>query len=168
MERRNTGSDVGTGGVRHEECGATLGGPAAGRPRAPAGAGPARTVREGAAALRGGRARGPLLVAGRRPGHPGRPGAGAPGGDGGRGGCGRTARLVLAVPPYTWHLGAEAVTRVEAEEFDATVVRSLCEADPATGRAVYREVAGLLAQRLQRSRARLLDLYAPYGSGPGE
>ncbi|AJE87231.1 regulator protein [Streptomyces albus] len=71
-------------------------------------------------------------------------------------------------PPYTWHLGAEAVTRVEAEEFDATVVRSLCEADPATGRAVYREVAGLLAQRLQRSRARLLDLYAPYGSGPGE
>lgn len=68
-------------------------------------------------------------------------------------------------PPYLWHLGAETVGTVEAVEFDATVVRALCEDDPVLGRAVYRYVAETVADRLQRTRVRLLDLYGPQGSG---
>ncbi|MFB6978224.1 Crp/Fnr family transcriptional regulator [Streptomyces scopuliridis] len=68
-------------------------------------------------------------------------------------------------PPYVWHLGAQAVRTVEAEQYDAAVVRALCEADPVFGRAMYRTVAEVVAHRLHRSRARLLDLYGPQGSG---
>jgi CRP-like cAMP-binding protein len=68
-------------------------------------------------------------------------------------------------PPYSWHLGAEALSPVRALEFDATVVRSLCEADPVMGRAIARRVAEIVAHRLQAARVRLLDLYGPYGSG---
>ncbi|MEV7869945.1 cyclic nucleotide-binding domain-containing protein [Streptomyces sp. NPDC088124] len=67
--------------------------------------------------------------------------------------------------PYVWHLGARAVGTVHAEQFDATVVRALCAADPAFGRAVYLTVAEVVADRLHRSRTRLLDLYGPRGSG---
>lgn len=67
--------------------------------------------------------------------------------------------------PSTWHLGAEAATPVRAYEFDAAVVRAMCEEDPAFGMTVARWVGGVLAHRLRSARTRLLDLYAPYGSG---
>jgi CRP-like cAMP-binding protein len=63
------------------------------------------------------------------------------------------------------HLGAEATTPVRAYEFDATAVRSMCRDDPALGHAVTRWVGDVLAHRLRCARTRLLDLYAPYGSG---
>ncbi|MER7973716.1 MULTISPECIES: cyclic nucleotide-binding domain-containing protein [unclassified Streptomyces] len=66
-------------------------------------------------------------------------------------------------PPYSWHLGARAQTPVRAVEFDATIVRALCEADPVFGRAVSRQVAEVVAERLQSTRTRLLDLYGPQG-----
>ncbi|MGW8378331.1 cyclic nucleotide-binding domain-containing protein [Streptomyces sp. ODS28] len=69
-------------------------------------------------------------------------------------------------PPYTWHLGARAVTEVRAYEFDATVVRALMREDPGLDAAVTRYVAEVVAQRLKATRMRLLDLYGPYGSGP--
>ncbi|MFI9048562.1 cyclic nucleotide-binding domain-containing protein [Streptomyces sp. NPDC053427] len=68
-------------------------------------------------------------------------------------------------PPYLWHLGAETVGPVEAEEFDAAAVRALCESDPILGRAMYHYVAESLANRLHGTRTRLLDLYGPHGSG---
>ncbi|MEV4916297.1 cyclic nucleotide-binding domain-containing protein [Streptomyces tirandamycinicus] len=71
-------------------------------------------------------------------------------------------------PPYVWQLGAEAMTPVRAQEFDAVPVRSLMEADPAFGSAVGQWVGRVLAHRLHSARVRLLDLYAPYGSGLSE
>lgn len=68
-------------------------------------------------------------------------------------------------PPYQWHLGARALSPVRALEFDARVVRALCEADPVTGRAVAGRVAQIIGHRLQSARTRLLDLYGPYCSG---
>ncbi|MEU9122636.1 cyclic nucleotide-binding domain-containing protein [Streptomyces sp. NPDC048506] len=68
-------------------------------------------------------------------------------------------------PPYLWHLGAETVGPVEAEEFDAEAVRALCESDAVLGRAMYRYVAETVADRLHGTRTRLLDLYGPQGSG---
>jgi CRP-like cAMP-binding protein len=68
-------------------------------------------------------------------------------------------------PPYIWQLGAEAMSPVRAWEFDAEAVRALCAGDPDFGRAVAVWVGRVVAQRLHASRVRLLDLYAPYGSG---
>ncbi|MFD9517031.1 hypothetical protein [Streptomyces sp. NPDC059979] len=67
--------------------------------------------------------------------------------------------------PYTWRLGAEAMTPVRAYEFDALRVRALMEADCGFGSALGHWVGQVLAHRLQAARIRLLDLYAPYGSG---
>jgi CRP-like cAMP-binding protein len=67
--------------------------------------------------------------------------------------------------PHSWHLGAEATTPVRAWEFDATAVRALCTEDPAFGMTVSQWVGDIVAHRLRSARTRLLDLYAPYGSG---
>ena len=71
-------------------------------------------------------------------------------------------------PPHIWHLGAEAMSPVRAWEFDAASVLALCEEDPEFGRAIALWVGRVVAQRLHASRVRLLDLYAPYGSGSAE
>ncbi|MFD6230316.1 Crp/Fnr family transcriptional regulator [Streptomyces sp. NPDC060232] len=67
--------------------------------------------------------------------------------------------------PYTWRLGADAMTPVRAYEFDAARVRMLMDTDPVFGSAIGHWVGQVLAHRLQATRIRLLDLYAPYGSG---
>ncbi|WP_223205793.1 Crp/Fnr family transcriptional regulator [Streptomyces xanthii] len=67
--------------------------------------------------------------------------------------------------PYVWHLGAEATSPVRTYEFDAARVRLLMDADPRFGSAIALWVADVLAHRLLAARVRLLDLYAPYGSG---
>lgn len=67
--------------------------------------------------------------------------------------------------PYVWQMGATAETPVRAHEFDAMAVRSMCADDPELGRALAQWVGKVLAHRLQSARTRLLDLYAPYGSG---
>ncbi|WP_328341009.1 cyclic nucleotide-binding domain-containing protein [Streptomyces violaceus] len=68
-------------------------------------------------------------------------------------------------PPYVWHLGAEAMSPVRAYEFDAEAVRAVCAQDAEFGRAIAAWVGRVVADRLHASRIRLLDLYAPYGSG---
>ncbi|MFC9129488.1 cyclic nucleotide-binding domain-containing protein [Streptomyces sp. NPDC057099] len=68
-------------------------------------------------------------------------------------------------PPYVWHLGAEAMSPVRAYEFDAEGVRAMCAQDAEFGRAIAAWVGRVVADRLHASRIRLLDLYAPYGSG---
>ncbi|MFI9645857.1 Crp/Fnr family transcriptional regulator [Streptomyces sp. NPDC052040] len=67
--------------------------------------------------------------------------------------------------PHVWQLGAEATTPVRAWEFDAVTVRAMCDADSEFGRAIATWVGRVLAHRLHAARTRLLDLYAPYGSG---
>ncbi|MFI1151423.1 Crp/Fnr family transcriptional regulator [Streptomyces sp. NPDC020817] len=64
-------------------------------------------------------------------------------------------------PPYTWQLSAEAMTPVRSYEFDATAVRMMMDADPAFGSAIGHWVGRVLAIRLQQTRTRLIDLYAP-------
>ncbi|MCX4585555.1 Crp/Fnr family transcriptional regulator [Streptomyces sp. NBC_01481] len=68
-------------------------------------------------------------------------------------------------PPHTWQLGAEAMSPVRAYEFDATAVRLMCQTDTELRAAVAEWVGQVIAHRLHAARTRLLDLYAPYGSG---
>ncbi|MEU3772458.1 cyclic nucleotide-binding domain-containing protein [Streptomyces sp. NPDC032472] len=80
-------------------------------------------------------------------------------------GAGQLVGCSWLFKPYTWRLGAEAMTPVRAYEFDAARVRMLVDADSGFGSAVGQWVGQVLAHRLQAARVRLLDLYAPYGSG---
>lgn len=69
-------------------------------------------------------------------------------------------------PPYEWHLGAQAMGRVSALEFDATAVRDLCDAEPELGYELTWHVARIIAHRLQQARVRLLDVYGPAHPSP--
>jgi CRP/FNR family cyclic AMP-dependent transcriptional regulator len=59
-------------------------------------------------------------------------------------------------PPYQWAFGAVCAGPVEAFEFDAAAVRSLCAADPSLGHDLTTRLARVLAGRLQSTRIRLI------------
>lgn len=63
--------------------------------------------------------------------------------------------------PYRWQFGALAREPVGAVAFDAGSLRARCDADPVLGYAVLRLFVPVLVDRLQATRLRLLDLYAP-------
>ena len=65
------------------------------------------------------------------------------------------------LPPYRWRFDARAVDEVRATGIDATCLRNKCDADPATGYQVMQRFLPIVAERLQSTRLRLLDLYAP-------
>ena len=63
------------------------------------------------------------------------------------------------VPPYRWHFDGRVVEDVRAIGFDAACLRGKADADPALGYELLRRFAGLMLERLQATRLRLLDLY---------
>ena len=65
-------------------------------------------------------------------------------------------------PPYRWHFDARALAAVRATAFDAACLRGKCDDDPALGYDADVALRGVLIERLQWTRLRLLDVY---GSG---
>jgi CRP/FNR family cyclic AMP-dependent transcriptional regulator len=63
------------------------------------------------------------------------------------------------VPPYRWHYGATSVVPVTATELDTEQLRALAEKDPRFGYTLVLTLFEAVLQRLQATRARLLDLY---------
>ncbi len=63
------------------------------------------------------------------------------------------------LPPRRWHFGARAVDLVTAVEFDADRLLTAAEADSGFGYDMTRMLFEALLERLQSTRARLLDLY---------
>jgi CRP-like cAMP-binding protein len=63
-------------------------------------------------------------------------------------------------PPYRWHLNARAAGPVDVIAFDAAGVRYACDRDPAFGYALHQALVRVLAERLQATRRRLLDVAA--------
>ncbi|MCH0539670.1 cyclic nucleotide-binding domain-containing protein [Streptomyces sp. MUM 203J] len=80
-------------------------------------------------------------------------------------GAGELVGWSWLVPPHVWRLGATAATAVHARQFGAAEVLELCARDPVVGEALARYVAGVVGRRLEATRTRLLDLYAPHGAG---
>ncbi|WP_051027791.1 cyclic nucleotide-binding domain-containing protein [Nocardia higoensis] len=68
------------------------------------------------------------------------------------------------VPPHRWHFGARTAESVDAVEFDAVRLLEAAHADPRFGFALTLTLFAALLDRLQATRARLLDLYR----NPGE
>ena len=73
------------------------------------------------------------------------------------------------VPPYRVAFDARAVSTTHTIEFDGACLRGKCESDPALGYDLHKLVAGVIVERLQETRMRLLDVYgkAPSGIGGG-
>ena len=67
------------------------------------------------------------------------------------------------LPPYRWRFDARAVGDVRATGIDATCLRNKCDADPRLGYQVMQRFLPIVADRLQSTRLRLLDLYGPPG-----
>jgi CRP-like cAMP-binding protein len=67
--------------------------------------------------------------------------------------------------PYRWHLTATAVDDVRCVEFDGPAVRRLCEDDPSLGFRLTLRFMWVVVRRLQHTRLRLIDAYAPGQSG---
>jgi CRP/FNR family transcriptional regulator, cyclic AMP receptor protein len=63
------------------------------------------------------------------------------------------------LPPYQWHFGAAALRPTTATELDTDQLRALADQDPRFGYALTLSLFQACAQRLQATRARLLDLY---------
>lgn len=63
-------------------------------------------------------------------------------------------------PPYRWVFGAVAVTPTEAFQFDGPAVRALMDADPGLGYELTRRFIAVVANRLQATRFRLVNLRA--------
>ena len=62
-------------------------------------------------------------------------------------------------PPYQYRYGAITTQPMQAFEFDAVAVRAACDADPVLGYALLDRFLAVAAQRLQATRARLIDAY---------
>ncbi|HET9118628.1 MAG TPA: cyclic nucleotide-binding domain-containing protein [Pseudonocardiaceae bacterium] len=61
--------------------------------------------------------------------------------------------------PYTWHFGAVATAPTSAFAVDTDQLQALAEDDPSFGYPLAMRLLGVLLERLQTTRARLLDLY---------
>ncbi|MBX7246159.1 MAG: cyclic nucleotide-binding domain-containing protein [Candidatus Sumerlaeaceae bacterium] len=64
-----------------------------------------------------------------------------------------------AVPPFRKSFDARALEPTRAIAFDATAIRNLMEQNPALGYELLKRVIVVMAQRLQSTRIRLLDIF---------
>ena len=69
------------------------------------------------------------------------------------------------VPPHRWVYDVEVLERAHVVAIDAACLRDKCEADPAFGYRVMKRFAQVVAERLQATRLRLLDLYGTGDDG---
>lgn len=61
------------------------------------------------------------------------------------------------VPPYRWRFDAEARTEAKALALDGKRLRTRCEEDPVFGYELLKRVVVLMEQRLQATRAQLVE-----------
>ena len=61
-------------------------------------------------------------------------------------------------PPYYWHFAARAVTDTQAIFFYGTWLRESCERDHDFGYAMLKRMSGIVVQRLQSARQRLVKM----------
>jgi len=61
--------------------------------------------------------------------------------------------------PYRWTFDAVAVKPVTALEVRIACIRAVLDADPVAAASLYRNVGGVMAERLHSARLRLLDIF---------
>lgn len=74
-------------------------------------------------------------------------------------GAGEVVGYSWIFPPYRWQVDVRATTAVRAIALDGSCLRGKCEQDPRLGYELTKRCAGLLQQRLDSARLRLVDVY---------
>ncbi len=67
------------------------------------------------------------------------------------------------IPPYRWHFLARVEEVSEIIEFDGKVILARCEQDPKFGYELLKRFAGLMSERLDAARQRMMDEWCPPG-----
>ena len=80
-------------------------------------------------------------------------------------GAGEVLGWSWLIPPYRWHFGARAIEATSAILLDTGQLRTLAEQDPSFGYALAVRLLVMVLDRLQATRARLLDLYGRTHAG---
>ncbi len=65
------------------------------------------------------------------------------------------------IPPYEWTFDVRAKNMCRALSMDATCLRGKCEDDHSLGYELFKRFTPIMAERMQATRMRLLDLYGP-------
>jgi CRP-like cAMP-binding protein len=68
-------------------------------------------------------------------------------------------------PPYRWTADVQSLERAHIVTIDGRCLRDKADTDPAFGYRLMKQLAQVMAHRLETTRLRLLDLY---GTAPGQ
>jgi CRP-like cAMP-binding protein len=63
------------------------------------------------------------------------------------------------IPPYRYRFSAKATESVRALALDGKCLREKCEENPDLGYVLLKRLVGVLTERLEATRLRLLDIY---------
>jgi CRP/FNR family cyclic AMP-dependent transcriptional regulator len=67
------------------------------------------------------------------------------------------------IPPYRWNFQARAVEDMELLEFDGSAILAHCEEDSKFGYELFKRFAGLMSERLDAARQKMMDQWNPPG-----
>ncbi len=67
------------------------------------------------------------------------------------------------IPPYRWNFQAKAEEPSELLEFDGQALLARCEEDPKFGYELLKRFAGLMSERLDAARQKMMDQWNPPG-----
>ena len=67
------------------------------------------------------------------------------------------------IAPFRWTFQARAEEDTSLIEFDGAAILARCEEDPAFGYAVLKKFSGLMSERLEAARRRMMDEWNPPG-----
>jgi CRP/FNR family cyclic AMP-dependent transcriptional regulator len=67
------------------------------------------------------------------------------------------------IPPYRWHFVARAVEDSDMLEFDGRAILAHCEEDPKFGYELLKRFSGLMSERLDAARQKMMDQWDPPG-----
>ncbi|MFQ5935439.1 MAG: Crp/Fnr family transcriptional regulator [Acidiferrobacterales bacterium] len=67
------------------------------------------------------------------------------------------------IPPYRWNFQARAQKNSDVLEFDGRVVLARCEQEPKFGYELLKRFAGLMSERLDAARQKMIDEWNPSG-----
>lgn len=67
------------------------------------------------------------------------------------------------IRPYRWHFQARAEEATEMLEFAGAEILARCEQDPKLGYELLKRFSGLMSERLQLARRKMMDEWKPAG-----
>jgi CRP/FNR family cyclic AMP-dependent transcriptional regulator len=79
-------------------------------------------------------------------------------------GAGEVVGWSWIFPPYRWTCDVEALDPTRVISIDGACLRAKCQTDPAFGFRLMQRFAHLVAERLEATRVRLLDIYGAPGA----